>query len=251
MTLTANAVSLGGRLADVSCTLEPGKITAICGPNGAGKSTLLDILAGLSIPDTGEAELDGRPLHSMSPRERGQRIGYLPQTQEIAWDVSVRKLIELGRMPYRDQLEGPVDAAIDALDLRAFEHRRAQSLSGGETARVLLARVLAGQPGWILADEPLAALDLGHQAALLRHLRLVADQGVGVAIVLHDLAHAMNHADRVIVLDHGSIAADGRPETALSAETIADVWRIATIWVDAYGRQALVPLKGALPGEAR
>ena len=244
MTLTANAVSLGGRLADVSCTLEPGKITAICGPNGAGKSTLLDILAGLSIPDTGEAELDGRPLHSMSPRERGQRIGYLPQTQEIAWDVSVRRLIELGRMPYRDQLEGPVDAAIDALDLRAFEHRRAQSLSGGETARVLLARVLAGQPKWILADEPLAALDLGHQAALLRHLRLVADQGVGVAIVLHDLAHAMNHADRVIVLNHGNIAAEGPPQDALSEKMIAKVWRIAATWVESGGNSALVPLSG-------
>lgn len=242
MGLTANHIRLGERLADVSFTLKPGTITAICGPNGAGKSSLLEVAAGLLQPDSGHVDLDGRSFDVMTPKERGKCIGYLPQAAEIAWDVPVRSLIELGRMPHGDILSGPVDAAIEALDLRHFEHRRAQSLSGGETARVLLARVLAGEPQWILADEPLAALDLGHQAALLRHLCAVAADGKGVVVVLHDLAQAMNHADHVIVLKQGRIAAEGPPEHALSEENITNVWGIRAQWVTGEGRKALIPL---------
>ena len=240
MTLGAHGLSLDKRLHDVSLGLEPGTITAICGPNGAGKSSLLETLAGLLAPDAGEVFLGDTPMAALHPRERARRIGYLPQAHEIAWDVPVRSLVELGRMPHGDRLAGPVDAALAALDIAHLAERRAQSLSGGETARVLLARVLAGEPDWILADEPLAALDLAHQLALLRHLRAAAESGTGVVLVLHDLAHAMNQADRVIVLDRGTLAADAAPHEALSAEVIARVWGVAGSWIGDPGHRAFV-----------
>ena len=124
MTLSVKDVSLGKRLSGVTLALEPGTVTAICGPNGAGKSSLLEVMAGLLKPDTGETLLRDLLPGRDNPRERARRIGYLPQSPEIAWDVPVRGLIELGRMPHGDRAKGPVDAAIDALDLRPFEQRR-------------------------------------------------------------------------------------------------------------------------------
>src|SRR5690606_30920127 len=154
-------------------------------------------------------------------RERARRIGYLPQGGEIAWDLSVAALAALGRLPHGDRGEAQVAAALAAVDLAALADRPVSTLSGGERARALLARVLAGEPRWILADEPLAALDLAHQLALLAHLRTAAERGAGVVLVLHDLALAMNHADRVVVLDRGRVAAGGPPEAALSAQVVA------------------------------
>ncbi|AXK42895.1 ABC transporter ATP-binding protein [Erythrobacter aureus] len=240
MRLAARDLTLAGRLSGVSFDLAPGSITAICGPNGAGKSSLLEALAGLLQPDAGDITLGGQGLRDMPPRERAKCVGYLPQSHEIAWDVPVRSIVELGRMPHGDRLADPIDSALRALDIERLAHRRAQSLSGGETARVLLARVLAGEPQWILADEPLAALDIGHQIALLRHLRKAAARGAGVVLVLHDLAHAMNHADRAIVLDQGHIAADGACEDALDRDTIERVWKVPVRWIGEPGHRALV-----------
>ena len=239
--LEGRGLTLGQRLDDVSLALAPGQVTAICGPNGAGKSTLLEVLAGLGAPDCGEVLLAGATLASLPPRERAQRIGYLPQQGEIAWDVPVRRLVELGRLPHGDRAEAPVDTALRILDLGALEQRRARSLSGGERARVLLARVLAGEPQWILADEPLAALDLAHQFALVRHLREAADAGAGVVMVVHDLSIARNQADRVILLERGRIAADGAPETALAQTEIRRVFGVNGRWVGESGALALSP----------
>ena len=231
-------------LADVSVRINQGKITAICGPNGVGKSTLLMGLAGLLQTSHGVVVLDDQPLDAYTPQERAKGIGYLPQEAEVAWDVAVENLVRLGRMPYRDRGNHAVEAAIAALDLEGLRHRPASQLSGGEKARALLARVLAGEPQWILADEPLAALDLGHQQTLLRHLRKAADAGAGVVIVLHDLATAMNHADRVIVLGEdefsGFVAADGAPEEALSIDNIQRVWGVDARWIGEPGARALI-----------
>ena len=237
MTLAAQGLSLAGRLNDVSCALEKSEITAICGPNGAGKSSLLQVLAGLLEPDAGEVTLEGNPLASLE--NRAKRLGYLHQSPEIAWDVSVRSVVELGRIAHRDAATAPVEAAIEAMDLAGYEGRRAQALSGGEQARVLLARVLAGEPEWILADEPLAALDIGHQQALVGYLGREAGAGRGVVLVLHDLAMAMNHADRVLVLDEGRLVADAAPAEALSSERITEVWGVETRWLGDEGARAL------------
>ena len=225
---------------NLSARLVPGEITAIVGPNGAGKSSLLLGLAGLLPPLAGRVTLDGAALAALAPRERAQAIGYLPQTPDVAWDVAVEALVALGRLPWRDRGEAAIAAALAALDLEPLRHRPVSRLSGGERARVLLARVLAGTPRWILADEPLAALDVAHQIALIAHLKACARAGQGVAVVLHDLAVAMNHADRVLVLKDGYLVAEGPPREALQPEVIAQTWGVAAQWLGAPGRMGLV-----------
>lgn len=243
MNLQAFGLGIAGRLADISLTLHPGGVTAICGPNGAGKSTLIASLAGLVPPSTGYPALGGQPLASLAHQDRAREIGYLPQSPEVAWDLSVEVLVSLGRLPWRGapapETQAAIDEAIAAMDLETLRHRPVSRLSGGERARALMARVLATQPRWLLADEPLANLDLAHAAALVRRFREQAQAGRGVVLVLHDLAMAMNHADRVIVLDQGRIAADGPPQLALHPDVIARVWHCPARWLGEPGAQAL------------
>jgi iron complex transport system ATP-binding protein len=242
--LVAESLSLtrGGRVVveGLSARIAPGAITAIVGPNGAGKSSALLGLAGLLPCTAGRVTLDGAALAALGTRERAQAIGYLPQTPDIAWDVSVEALVALGRLPWRDRGEGAIAAALAALDLEMLRARPVSQLSGGERARVLLARVLAGTPRWILADEPLAALDLSHQLRLVAHLRACAQAGQGVVVVLHDLALAMNHADHVLVLHDGHLIAEGAPPAALAPEVIAQGWQVAARWIGEPGARALV-----------
>jgi iron complex transport system ATP-binding protein len=243
MMLAAENLTLtrGGKpvVESLSATLAPGTITAILGRNGAGKSSLLLGLAGLLAPAAGRALLGEHDLAALTSRERAQAIGYLPQAPEIAWDVTVESLVALGRLPWRDRGADQIEAAIAALALGDLRHRPASRLSGGERARVLLARVLAGTPRWILADEPLAALDLAHQLALIAHLKACAAGGQGVVVVLHDLAIAMNHADRVLVLDGGTLVADGAPADALDAALMEQVWGVKAEWLGLPGARAL------------
>ncbi len=242
MTLEARDLSIAGRIDSVSATLRPGEVTAICGPNGAGKSTLLEALAGLLEPDGGAVMLDGALLAQLSSRARAQALGYLPQTAEIAWDIDVATLVGLGRLPWRTSAgedAAAVAGALTALDLDHLAPRPVSQLSGGERARALLARVLAGAPRWVLADEPLASLDLAHQAALLHRFRELAGTGIGVLLVLHDLARARNRADRVLVLENGRLVADGLPGEALSEAVIAKVWGVEARWLGHPGALAL------------
>ena len=243
MTLALHGATVPGRLDSATLDLRPGEITAICGPNGAGKSTLLTVLAGLLAPGAGTASLDGAPLATIPARSRAQAIGYLPQNAEIAWDIDVATLTGLGRLPWRSSPaddRAAINEALVATDLVPLASRPMSKLSGGERARALLARVLAGKPRWVLADEPLAALDLAHQAALLRTFRALASEGVGVVLVLHDLARAMNGADRAVVLDKGRIVADGPPPLALSGEQIARTWGVRAKWIGEPGSRALL-----------
>lgn len=240
--LAAKQVSVPARLEAITTALRPGQITAICGPNGAGKSTLLACLAGLHAPTEGVALLDGHPVAALPPLTRARAIGFLPQDGVVAWDVTVETLVRLGRLPHRAGPEADAAAAraaMAALDLEGFAARPVSALSGGERARALLARVLAGEPRWILADEPLASLDLAHQLALLARFRILAAGGAGVVLVLHDLAQAMNQADRVLILDQGRLVADGPPETTLTPAMIGEVWGLDGHWLGEPGRRAL------------
>lgn len=222
------SVSIGARtiLSDVSLSIEVGKITAIVGPNGAGKSTLLSCLAGLREPTTGTVALDGAVLTRMKPRDRARRMAFLPQTPEIAWSVECRTLIELGRTPFvgaRGQTEADrvaVDRAMTAANVETFEHRIVDTLSGGERARVLIARALAGEPEWLLADEPLTGLDPAHQLDAADLFRRLADSGVGVVVTLHDLSMALRMSDRIVVLAEGGVLADDPPASALTPEVL-------------------------------
>ena len=249
--LVAQALIVEHRLAGISASLRPGEITAICGPNGAGKSTLLACLAGLLTPGSGSVTLDGALLPSFAQRQRARAIGFLPQTPEVAWDVTVETLVALGRLPWQGApLSGAaagaaedaaaVNAALETMDLVALRGRVVTALSGGERARALVARVLAGSPLWLLADEPLANLDLGHQLALLGTLRSLArERAIGVVLVLHDLAQALNFADRVLVLADGRVLADGPPEAALAEQVIAAGWGVNARWLGEPGAKAL------------
>ncbi|MFM5932054.1 MAG: ABC transporter ATP-binding protein [Novosphingobium sp.] len=238
MSLKADNLTLAGRLNGVSLDLRAGELTAIVGPNGAGKSSLIASLAGLL--DAGTVTLDGVALDRMVASDRARAIGFLPQTPEVAWDVTVETLVSLGRLPWKGAPGGAaIKAAIAAMDLADLRGRPMSQLSGGERARALLARVLAGEPRWLLADEPLANLDLAHARSLIAMLQGQAREGRGVVVVVHDLAAAMNHADRVIVMADGAIAADGPPRQALRADIVARVWQIGATWLGEPGQMAL------------
>lgn len=236
--LAVNSLSmcLGGAriLGGITARFRPGRVTAVLGPNGAGKSTLLACLAGLRQPDSGEVTLGGVARSALSTRDLSRRIGLLPQTADVHWDVDVATLVALGRYPHRSrwgETEADRAAVADAMaatDVTQFADRAMTRLSGGERARVLLARVLAGQPEWLLADEPLANLDPAHQIDALQCLRDAAGRGAGVIVVLHDLNHALRAADDVLLLSGGKVAAFGPPEVVLTRDIIAQTYGVDT-----------------------
>jgi iron complex transport system ATP-binding protein len=234
------SVRLGGRaVVDVAgLTLRPGEVTAIVGPNGAGKSTLMTCLAGLRRPDLGAVTLNGEPLASLGDRERAQRLGHLPQMPEIAWRLDVHTFVRLGRTAHRGVFgESSVDAeavarALDTTRLTDFATRDITTLSGGERARALIARALAGEPDWLLADEPLSGLDPGHQIDAAAVLKRFAVSGGGVVVTLHDLAFAARTADRIVVLAEGRIVADGAPAEALRPVILERTYGLEARWID-------------------
>jgi iron complex transport system ATP-binding protein len=228
-------VKLGGKavLDGVDAIFEAGKVTAVLGPNGAGKSTLLGCLAGLRRPEAGGVILDGAAVAGMAPRVRARKIGYLPQSSETAWPIEARILVGLGRTPFIGARglsaadAAAIDAALAAAGASELGERIVTTLSGGERARVLIARALAGEPEWLLADEPLTGLDPGHQldaAELFR--KLAHERGVGVVVTLHDLSLAARMADRVMVLAEGQILSQGAPGEALSPEVLARAYGV-------------------------
>jgi iron complex transport system ATP-binding protein len=237
----------------VDLALRPGEVTAVVGPNGAGKSTLLHCLAGLRRPDAGSVTLNERPLSSLAPRERARRIGYLPQTPEIAWRLDARTFVRLGRTPHqraRADEAGEAEAVTAALartGLTALAERDVTTLSGGERARALIARALAGQPDWLLADEPLTGLDPSHQLDAGGLLEAIARSGGGVVASLHDLSFAARTAHRVVVLAQGRILADGPPRLALRPEVLAAAYHIEGRWIEG-GSGPLLDIVGRLKG---
>jgi iron complex transport system ATP-binding protein len=237
MTLAAKniTVHLGHSciLENLSLAVQPATLTVLLGPNGAGKTTLLTTLAGLQKPVAGHILLQNKDIAQMPMRDRAQQIGYLPQTGDVHWAISVRTVVELGRLPHRGVFGGlskadhaAVDAALTLTETTTLATRRVTELSGGERARVLLARVLAGSPSWILADEPLTHLDPAHQLDVLHLLQQAAQRGVGVCVVLHDLSLAGRFADRLVLMQQGRVVADGAPDHVLTPENLAVVYQI-------------------------
>lgn len=235
-------LTLGGRavLDGVDAVLRPGRVTAVLGPNGAGKSSLLKAAAALVVPQRGRVRLGDDAVAGLDPRARARAIGYLPQDAVVHWNVAVREVVALGRMPHDASTaddERAVARAMADTDTAHLADRAIAELSGGEKARVLLARVLAGEPRWLLVDEPLASLDPAHQFDLLDRLREVAARGAGVVMVLHDLAHAARVADDVLVLDAGRLVA-----RELTAAVVARVFGVAvSVVTDVGGGVRLVP----------
>lgn len=243
-------------LDQVSATFVPGQVTVVLGPNGAGKSTLLACLAGLRAPGSGDVLLGDVPRTKLNRRELARKIGFLPQSADIHWDIDVQTLVALGRFPHRARWgdtaadQAAVMQAMAATNVAGFAGRRVNSLSGGERARVLLARVLAGEPQWLLADEPLANLDPAHQLNGLDCLRDVASGGAGVVVVLHDLNHAARVADQVLLMRGGKVIAHGPAGEVLTAASITEAYGVSVhIAAAPDGSRFIIPLarQGALP----
>lgn len=240
-------------LDSIDLQLQSGCVTAVLGPNGAGKSTLLSCVAGLLNPAQGGIELDGVSLESIPAMQRARRIAFLPQIPEIAWAVDVETLVSLGRIPFQGvaseaENRAAIARAMERTQVTQWSNRTVTTLSGGERARVLLARILAGESDWILADEPFTGLDPAHQFEAAELLRSVADHGGGVVLTIHDLTLAARIADRVVILDGGRIVADGAPQAALTPNILRGVYGIDAQWlIDPAGR---VPPMIAIHGRA-
>ncbi|ARS27859.1 ABC transporter ATP-binding protein [Sphingomonas sp. KC8] len=243
-------VALGRRpvLHGVDAVLEPGALIGVIGPNGAGKSTLVRALLGL-VPATGCVRVDGVDVGRIPRADLAKRIAYLPQGQTLHWPLTVERLVALGRLPHLapfsrigDADRAAIDRAIRHADVDHLRDRVATELSGGERARVLLARALAVEASALVADEPLAALDPGHQLEVMALLRAQAASGALVVAVLHDLTMAARHCDRLLLLHEGQLVADGPPDVVLTAARLADVYGIRAWIGEAAGGPLIVPL---------
>ncbi|MBO1022816.1 ABC transporter ATP-binding protein [Methylobacterium sp. SD274] len=231
-------VRLGGRavLSNVSLSLERGALVGLVGPNGAGKTTLLRALAGLVTSTKGHVALDGMPLDGITRGARAKRIAVLFQGGNANWPMQVRDLVALGRLPHRRAFGGldasdhaAIARAMARTDMTRFAERTEPTLSSGERMRVLLARALAVEAEWLLADEPITALDPAHQLDAMMLLRSVASAGTGVVAVLHDLSLAARFCDRIVVLDAGRVVVDGCPDVALTDRLLASVFGVAVL----------------------
>lgn len=243
-------VHLSGKpiVASVSAHFRAGTCVALIGPNGAGKTTLLRAMAGL-IPATGMIALDGVSLAALSHSRRAQIIGYLPQGHATHWPLPARDIVALGRFPFGlsdpAQLNADdaaiVDDAMRRTDSTAFADRNVQTLSGGERARVMMARVLATDAAIILADEPTAALDPSHQISILQTLKTEAQRGKLVIFVTHDLVLAARFADRLVVMANGTVRADGPPADILTEQIMRDVYGVTAVPCNAGGQALMLP----------
>lgn len=247
VTLTTRAltVTIGKRTAvrGVDLVLEPGQLIGIVGPNGAGKSTLARAMLGL-VPFEGQVELNGAGIHSVPRSEVARQLAYLPQGQTLHWPLSVERLVSLGRLPHLAPMsrispadQSAIEQAMQRADVAHLRARIATELSGGERARVLLARALAVAAPGLIADEPLASLDPGHQIDVMELLKQTAESGTLVITILHDLTMAARYCNRLLLLDRGELVADGAPLTVLSEANLRTV----------YGIQARIERSGATP----
>ncbi|MGW6509947.1 heme ABC transporter ATP-binding protein [Streptomyces niveus] len=227
---------LGGPAGDpgggVDLVVRAGEVLVLVGPNGAGKSTLLAALAAdLDATGTsGRVRIGDRPAHDWSAPELALRRAVLPQAATLSFPFPVEEVVRMGRAPWAgtaaaDEDDAAVTDAMAATEVTEFARRPFSALSGGERARVALARVLAQRAPLLLLDEPTAALDLRHQELVLRVCRARATAGDAVVVVLHDLGLAAAHADRAAVLHEGRVVADGPPAEVFGGELLSRVYR--------------------------
>lgn len=221
-------------LDEVSLSVAAGELVALCGANGAGKSSAIRAGLGLTPLHSGVAKLGGEDVRRLSERERGARAAYLPQERHIAWNLPAIEAAALGA-PFLagDAALDRAQAALTEVGAAHLADRGVAEMSGGERARVLLARALVVQAPLLLADEPIAGLDPDAQLLVLERLRARADAGGGVLVSLHDLTLAARIADRVVVLNAGRAVADGAPAEALSPAVLRSAFHLDGVWVEA------------------
>ena len=216
-------------VADVDLAVRAGELTALVGPNGAGKSTLVHTLAGDLEPLAGSVELQGDPLPSLRPLEAARRRAVLPQDGTVAFPFTVDQVVRMGRSPWlrTDAValdDALVEWAMAACAVTEMADRPVPHLSGGERARVMLARTLVQDTPVVLLDEPVAALDPHHAEEVLALLAARARAGDAVVVVLHDLTAAATHADRVVLLADGGVAVDGPPAAVMTTDILSQAY---------------------------
>lgn len=249
LALEGVAVRYGSHLAvaPAQLSLAPGELIGLIGPNGAGKSSLLKAIAGV-LPHDGTITWQGAPLASLSALARGRTVAYLPQAADTHWPVTAAEAVALGRMPHRGfgrppsaEDEAAVRRALDACDATPFAARRVDRLSGGERARVMLARALAVHAPVLLVDEPIQSLDPFHQLTIMNVLREQANTGAVVVAVLHDIGLAARFCSRVVLLADGRIEVDDTPRNALTGLALERWYRIEPYLAQHDGEPVVVP----------
>jgi iron complex transport system ATP-binding protein len=237
---------------DVSLEVHPGRVLALVGPNGAGKSSILSTLSGDLTPQQGQALLMNRPTASYRPLQQARLRSMLLQANQVSFPFTVSQVVEMGRSPWAGQPEEERDDeaiawAIDAVEINHLVSRRFNELSGGEKARVSLARVLAQETPIVLLDEPTAALDLHHQERVMALVRQLGREGKAVVVVVHDLSLAAAYADHVALIVDGRLEAFGTPGDVITPERISEVYRVAVdVLFDSAGRQIVVPKRAGI-----
>ena len=229
--LSANSIDVSRGevpiLSDTSFSIGKGELVGLIGPNGAGKTTLLRALTGLLPVQKGSISFDGTVLERKDRTQLAQKVAYLEQNSRSFWPLAVENLVMLGRMPHLGQWQRPSNSdwevvyqAMATCDVLQFSSRAVTNLSGGEQARVMLARTLATEPEILLADEPVSGLDPAHQLDVMDKLRELVKGNAGVVVVMHDLTLASRYCDRLTLMFEGKVAAEGDIETVLSSETL-------------------------------
>ena len=247
--------SLAGRavLKGIAFTARPGELTAVIGPNGAGKSTLLRAIASLVPPDAGTVRIGDRDIAQWARADLARVLGYLPQDRMVHWPLAARVVVGLGRLPHRSPAAGEsqadvaaIEGAMASMHVAQFADRPVTSLSGGERARVLLARVLAQQSRVLLADEPAAGLDPAQQLALFQHLTRIAAEGCTVVVAVHDLSLAARFCHSIALVHEGATVAAGSPADVLTPAHLAATYGIDARYRIVDGIPVVLPI-GVLP----
>jgi iron complex transport system ATP-binding protein len=243
LTLQAARAQVGGKLVldGVDLTVAPGELVGVLGPNGAGKTSLIRAALGLLRLSGGRALLADRPVAGLSEAARASLAAYLPQERRVAWNLPVWRVAALGAVLRPPAIaEALARAALERVGLAALAERGVLDMSGGERARVLLARLLVGEAPLLVADEPAAGLDPEAQLMIMALFRREADEGRAVMTTLHDLTLAARYCDRVVVLARGRVVADGPPREALGARVLAEVFGLVGGVVDTQAGPAVL-----------
>ena len=218
---------------NASFTLNRGELVVLLGPNGAGKTSLLKACLDIIPKVSGTVTYDDQPVSDLSPQSRARAMAYLPQIQPLIWPSRVKDIVALGRFAYGSNpstLKGAdqraVDQALTDCELTHMAERNADTLSGGEQARLHFARVLAAQTPFLFADEPVAALDPHHQFKVLDLIQGFTQRGNGALVILHDISLAARYADRLLWMKDGRIIADGSIAESLSPERLKEIYNV-------------------------